>query len=101
LELTEKPIIPIHEFVGDGKREGKTHTPELALCGLSSHESRILKSKWKKVGVCRISSSKKVVLLAIFELESYRWLVIDAGDLLELLAGHRFDVPIKERDLSV
>jgi hypothetical protein len=94
--LTEKPIIPIHD-AGEGDR-GRGAS---CLAGSSPPESRILKAKWKKVGVCRISNSKKVVLLAIFELESHRWQIIDAGDLLELLAGRRFDVPLMERDLSV
>ena len=58
-------------------------------------------SKWKKVGICRISSSKKVILLAIFELDAFRWLIIDVRELFELIAGHRFDVPIMERDITV
>jgi len=64
-------------------------------------EQKLKTSKWKKVGICRISSSKKVILLAIFELEAWRWLIVDVGELLELVAGHRFDVPIFERDLTV
>jgi hypothetical protein len=61
----------------------------------------VLKSKWKKVGICRVSTSKKVILVAIFELDNYRWQIIDVGDLLELLSGCRFDIPIFERDISV
>jgi hypothetical protein len=62
--------------------------------------SQTLKETWQKVGVCRLSTSKKVVLLAIFELESHRWQIIHVEDLLDLIAGHRFDVPIYEREKS-
>ena len=59
------------------------------------------KPKWKKVGICKVSDSKKVILLAIFELDAFRWLIIDVRELFELIAGHRFDVPIMERDITV
>jgi hypothetical protein len=93
MELTEKPIIPIHD-AGEGDR-GRGAS---CLAGSSPPESRILKSKWKKVGICRISNSKKVVLLAIFELESHRWQIVHVEDLFDLIAGKRFDIPIYERD---
>jgi hypothetical protein len=60
-----------------------------------------LKSKWVKAGIVRLSSSKKVVLMAIYELDSSKWLLVSVEDLLELIAGHRFDVPIVERDVTV
>jgi len=44
---------------------------------------------------------KNVLLLAIFELDNTRWQIIDVGDLLELIAGHRLEVPILERNLNV
>jgi hypothetical protein len=43
--------------------------------------------------------SKKVLLLAIFELESYRWLIMDVSEILELIAGHRCDISIMEKDV--
>jgi hypothetical protein len=59
------------------------------------------KPKWRKVGICRISTRKNVLLLAIFELDRTRWQIVDVGDLLELIAGHRPDVSIMERNLNV
>lgn len=59
------------------------------------------RSRWKKVGVARVSASKKVVLLAIFELENTRWQIVDVDELLDLVAGRRCDVSIMERDLNV
>jgi hypothetical protein len=56
-------------------------------------------SVWQKVGICRVSMSKKVLLLAIFELESHRWLIVDVSELLELIAGHRCDISIMEKDV--
>lgn len=69
---------------------------------MTEQEKRLVSgSKWKKVGIVRVSMSKKVLLLAIFELENTRWQIIDVGDLLELIAGHRGDVSIMERNLNV
>lgn len=51
-------------------------------------------AKWEKAGICRLSSSKKVVLLAIYDLDHRVWLIVDVENLLDLIAGHRFDVPI-------
>jgi hypothetical protein len=59
------------------------------------------KSKWKKIGIARVSMRKNVLLLAIFELGNTRWQIIDVADLLELIAGHRLEVPIMERNLNV
>jgi hypothetical protein len=56
-------------------------------------------SKWQKVGICRVSMSKRVLLLAIFELESHRWLIMDVSEILELIAGHRCDISIMEKDM--
>jgi len=58
-----------------------------------------LKSKYKKVGICRISKSKKVLLVSIFELEPSRWFIIDVQKLFELIAGYRFDIPILEKEV--
>jgi len=54
--------------------------------------------KWLKAGICRLSSSKKVVLLAIYELDHSKWLLVDAEDLKELIAGRRSDVQIVEHN---
>ena len=70
-------------------------------CLTAYADDRISKPKWRKVGICRISMSKNVLLLAIFELDNTRWQIIDVGDLLELIAGHRSDVSIMERNLNV
>jgi hypothetical protein len=58
-------------------------------------------SKWQKVGICKVSMSKKVILLAIFELEKTRWQIIDIGELLDLIAGQRNEVSIMERNTGV
>jgi hypothetical protein len=55
-----------------------------------------LRSKWQKVGVCRLARSKKVVLLLISEAESKRWFIVDVEKLLDLIAGYEADVPILE-----
>ena len=60
-----------------------------------------VKPKWKKVGILRVSTSKKAVLLALFELENYRWQVINVGDLLDLLSGRRLSISVFERDITV
>lgn len=54
--------------------------------------------KYRKAGIVRLSSSKKVVLLAIYELDRSKWLFVDAEKLSDLITGHRFDVPIMERN---
>ena len=55
-----------------------------------------IKSKWKKVGVCRLSRSGKVLKLSIFELGRSRWFILDVEDLFEVVAGHRSYLPIFE-----
>jgi hypothetical protein len=62
--------------------------------GLTTAEQLDYKRKWKKEGICRVSASKKVVLLAIYALDSTKWLIVDASDLLALLAGRELEVSI-------
>ena len=60
-----------------------------------------VKPKWKKVGVCKVSRSGKVLKLSIFELGRSRWFILDINDLFEVVAGHRFNVAIWELDKNV
>ena len=53
-------------------------------------------SRWRKAGVARLSNSRKVVLLAIYSLDSHQWLLVDAEKLLDLITGHALEVDIKE-----
>lgn len=54
--------------------------------------------KWRKVGIARLSQSKKVILLAISALDSHKWLIIDVERLFELIEGKSFEAPILESD---
>lgn len=53
-------------------------------------------SKWKKSGVARLSRSNKVVLLAVYELDSQKWLIVDVEELLDLIAGFKTEIAILE-----
>jgi len=55
-------------------------------------------SNWRKAGVVRLSNSKKVVLLGIHELDHKKWLMVDVGELVELIRGFRTEIVIFERN---
>lgn len=57
-------------------------------------------AKWKTVGVARLSNSKRVILLAIHELEPHRWLIVNVGDLFALIELKRQQIPILEAEKS-
>lgn len=48
----------------------------------------------------RVSGSKKVVLLAIYELDYSKWLIVDCKELLKLIAGYRTEIPIFEPTIT-
>jgi hypothetical protein len=54
---------------------------------------------WKKAGIVRLSRSKKVVLLAIYDLPRSKWLIVDVEKLLDLIAGYGFEIPILETNV--
>jgi hypothetical protein len=63
--------------------------------GLEAMSEKLdFKRKWKKEGIVKVSASKKVVLLAIYDLDATKWLIVDVGDLLALLAGREVEIPI-------
>jgi len=55
-------------------------------------------SNWRKAGAVRLSNSKKVVLLAVHSLDHKKWLMVDVGELLELIRGFRTEIVIFERN---
>lgn len=52
--------------------------------------------KWKKKGVVRLSKSKKVILLTVDYLGSYKWLIVDVERLLDVIAGYLGETDILE-----
>jgi len=57
-------------------------------------------AKWKRSGIVRLSASKKVVNVGIYEQASTKWLIIDVERLLDLIAGKVLEVPIMESERS-
>lgn len=55
-----------------------------------------IKFKWRKAGIMKSSYKSKVVLISVFELEPYRWLIVDKKELEELLKGYRFQIDVFE-----
>lgn len=57
-------------------------------------------AKWKRSGVARLSASKKVVNIGIFEQDSKKWLIVDVEDLFKLIEGRAQEIPIMEAERS-
>lgn len=57
-------------------------------------------AKWKRSGVARLSSSKKVVNIGIYEQKDTKWLIVDVALLFDLIEGRAQEIPIMEVDNS-
>jgi len=55
-------------------------------------------AKWKRSGVVRLSASKKVVNLGIFEQDATKWLIVDVSLLFDLIEGRAQEIPIMETE---
>ena len=53
-------------------------------------------AKWEKAGIVRLSRSMKVVLIAVWELDSQKWLIIDVEQLLDVIAGKKTQTDLFE-----
>lgn len=53
-------------------------------------------ARWRKAGIVRLSRSKKVILLAVHDLASHKWLIVDVEDIFSLLELKAFEIPILE-----
>ena len=56
--------------------------------------------KWTRAGIVRLSASKKVVNIGIFEQDSKKWLIVDVEDLFKLIEGKALEIPIMEAEKS-
>lgn len=55
-------------------------------------------AKWKRSGVARLSGSKKVINIGIYQKKETVWLIVDVEDLFKLIEGKALEIPIMEAE---
>jgi len=53
-------------------------------------------AKWEKAGIVKLSRSMKVILVAVWGLDSKKWLIIDVENLLDVIAGKKQETDLLE-----
>jgi hypothetical protein len=58
--------------------------------------SNVPKPRWIKAGIIRLSKNKKTLVLAIWDLDPKKWLILDVGDVFDVISGSKREVSILE-----